>query len=50
MPGRQAPFGTRVDLLVQPDGVVDGALGDVAVLDVEVLLLPTLPHTGGILT
>lgn len=49
MPRRQAAFGARVYLLIKPDGVINGSLGHIAVVNVQVLLLP-LPHTGRVLS
>lgn len=49
MPRRQAAFGARVYLLIKPDSVINGSLGHIAVINVQVLLLP-LPHTGRVLS
>lgn len=49
MPGREAAFRARVYLLIEPDGVIHGSLGHIAVINVQVLLLP-LPHTGRVLS
>lgn len=49
MPGRQAAFGAGVYLLIEPHGVINGSLGHVAVINVQILLLP-LPHTGRVLS
>lgn len=49
VPGRKAAFRARVYLLVEPDGVINGSLGHIAVINVQVLLLP-LPYTGRVLS
>ena len=49
MSGRKAAFRTRVYLLIEADGVINGSLGHIAVINVQVLLLP-LPHTGRVLS
>lgn len=49
MPGRKAAFRARVYLLIEPHGVINGSLGHVAVVNVQILLLP-LPHTGRVLS
>lgn len=49
MSGRKAALRARVYLLVEPDGVINRSLGHIAVINVQVLLLP-LPHTGRVLS
>lgn len=49
MPGGQAAFGAGVYLLIEKNGVINGSLGHVTVVNVQVLLLP-LPHAGRVLS